>query len=144
MGIRTLTATNSILLSRCQSYSKNWKQIDGFSADGAFTLGDAVIAETSVGIDGKQSIAYVFNDVDFNITIQADSASYDYFVNIINMFKKNREVDYFEFNIEVPSIGKTYALKGALVSYSGINNAKTLQPIQMSFKVMVGDLGITD
>lgn len=123
---KTLTSANSILMLRSSGFNDNWVKMQEYAADNAFDFGQGSIAETSMGVDGVQSGGFTPYEVDFNIQLQANSPSRDYFDSAINYFNNQQEVAAFDISCEIPSIKKRYQASGFLVAVPGGTSAKKL------------------
>lgn len=126
----TITAANAVLTLSVTNLFPVPQQIQGFAADDVFDTEDLETAETSMGVDGKLSAGFVFNPVKQGFTLQADSASNDFFESIYAAELAAR--DKFELNgsVLLPAVGKLYTMTtGYMNGYKPISDAKrTLQP----------------
>ncbi|KGQ33204.1 phage tail fiber protein [Gallibacterium anatis] len=136
--VKTLTSTNSVLLLRSSGFNDNWVKIEQYAADNAFDFGQGAIAETSMGVDGVQSGGFTPYEVDFNVHLQANSPSRDYFDQAINYFNNQQEVAAFDISCEIPSIRKRYQATGFLTQViTGTNAKKMLEAANYTFKIVI-------
>ncbi len=134
MAERTLTAANAVLMLGVTGLYDAPRRLQGFSADNITELDALAVGEASMGVDGRLSAGFVFNSVNQNITLQADSESNDFFENWQQAEKQRRE-KYVAFGtILVKATGKRYTLtRGFLMNVSlmpALN--KILQPRRYS------------
>jgi len=104
--------------------------IQGYSTDDAFMLDALDLAETVMGVDGRMSAGYVPKEVKLTITLQADSASKDFFAILTQAVKTAREVFYMSATLSLPSTGEAFTFtRGILTSVEQLPSAKKmLQP----------------
>ena len=106
------------------------RRMQGFSSDDITDMDALTVGETSMGVDGRLSAGFVFNAVNQNITLQADSESVDFFENWQQAEGQRRE-KYVAFgSILIRATGKRYVMsRGFLMSASLVPAMrKTLQP----------------
>lgn len=131
---RTLTAANAILMLGVDGLYNSPRRLQGFSADDVTDMDALTVGEGSMGVDGRLSAGFVFNSVNQNITLQADSESLDFFENWQQAEVQRRE-KYVAFGtILIRSTGKRYSMtRGFLMSASVMPAIrKTLQPRRFS------------
>lgn len=115
----TITSANSIVLFRCQGVYDNWVRLEGYQVDTALGFSDVTLAETALGVDGRQSIGFVPHETPVTLNFMANSKSVDVMENVYNDFVQNMEVRYCEIQITYPSVKRRQSLKGTMVSKSG-------------------------
>lgn len=134
MNNRTLTAANAILMIGVQGLYSTPRRIQGFSADDVTGIDGIVQNETNMGVDGRLSGGFVFNAVNQNITLQADSESVDFFENWQQAERQQRE-SYIAFgSILLRATGKRYVMTRGFLTNASLMPAirKTLQPRQFT------------
>jgi hypothetical protein len=125
----TLTTANSTLALTTEALYTSAQRLQGYAADDAFESDAVENGEYSYGIDGKLSAGFVFKEVTFTITLQADSASLALFENIVQYERTNRTKLQQQLTATLPAVGKRYELKnGFLQSYKAPSGKKILQP----------------
>lgn len=106
------------------------QQIQGFADDDVFEFDDINIAENHMGVDGKLSSGLLFEAHPQNITLQADSASNQFFDAWIAAELAQRDKYTAHGIITMPAINYSYVLtNGFLTQHSVMAGAKkVLQP----------------
>ena len=132
---KTLTAANCVLLFRCEGIYDSYVQLTGFQADNIFNLGDITLAQTVAGADGNLSGGFVFNAQTFGLNLEANSPSLAILENCAANFLKNKEIVAVDFQLTLPSIGKTASFSGFYTQHSGVSATKLLQGSQSVFEV---------
>lgn len=127
---RTLTTANSAFALQIEGLYPVPQNIQGYAADDSFAADDVAPVETSMGVDGKLSGGYTPYPTDFNVTLQADSASNDIFDNWLAAQKAANEALTANAIVRIQGTGKVYALtKGFLTMASPMpGSKKILQP----------------
>jgi len=127
---RTLTAANAILMIGAVGLYDTPRRIQGFSADDVTDFDALTSAETSMGVDGRLSGGFVYNPVNQNVTLQADSESVDVFENIQQAQRQRGEAYVLFGSILLRSTGKRYTMERGFLISSSLMPAlrKTLQP----------------
>jgi hypothetical protein len=105
-------------------------QIQGYSADDAFTAGDVDTAETLMGVDGKLSAGFTPYPISLDINLQADSISNLIFDAWIQAEAVTREKYIANATILLPGTGLLYAFtRGFMTNVNVMPSAKKiLQP----------------
>lgn len=127
---RTLTAANAVITLGITGLYATPRRLQGFSADDVTDFDALTVGETSMGVDGRLSAGFVFNPVNQNITLQADSESNDLFENWQSAERLRRE-KYVAFGtILIRATGKRYIMNRGFLMSASIMPAirKTLQP----------------
>ena len=126
----TLTTASSALSMVVANLFPVPVPISGYAADDAFMTGDVESAETYMGVDGILSGGYTPYPVDFDITLQADSASNSFFDAWVAAEAQAREKYLCSATILIQGTGALYQLsRGFLKSPSIMPEAKkVLQP----------------
>lgn len=125
----TLTVANSVITMTVEGLFPSGVRLQGYAADNVFEFGAVENGETAMGIDGKLSAGYVFNEIPFTITLQADSESLDVFEQIWTREATQRNKLEIGLTVALPAVGKRYGLRnGFLRSYQAPNGQRILQP----------------
>lgn len=125
----TLTTANSTMALTTEALYPQAVRLQGYAADDAFDPDAAENGEYSMGIDGKLSAGFVFNEIMLTITLQADSPSLQYFEQIWMYEYQNRTKLQQDLTISNPAVGKLYEYKsGFMRSYKAAAGKKILQP----------------
>lgn len=132
---KTLTAANSVILFRCEGIYDNYVQLSGYQADNIFSLGDITLGQTVAGADGKLSGGFVYNAQTFGLNLEANSPSLPILENCAANFLKNKETVAVDFQVTLPSIGKTVSFSGFYITHSGVSASKLLSGSQSVFEV---------
>lgn len=97
------------------------QQIEGWSADNAFSIDAQQTAMVIQGVDGKTHFGWVPHLVPFNVSLMPDSDSQDYLENLVTAQDLMRETLMITGTLIIPAISKKYSLtNGALTSYTPI------------------------
>lgn len=130
----TLTVANSTLTQTTEALYPAAQRIQGYAADDAFDFAEVENGEYSMGIDGKLSAGFVFNEIPFTFTLQADSPSLAIYENVWQYEYSNRTKLTQNVTVTLPAVGKRYELKnGFLRSYKAPSGKKILQPAVVVF-----------
>ena len=132
----TLTTANAVITATVEALYPSAQLIQGFAADDAFGFAEVENGEYSMGIDGKLSAGFVFNEIPFTVTVQADSPSLILFENIWNYEVANRTKLQQDWTVQVPALGRRYTLSsGYMRTYKASDGKKILQPavVQLVF-----------
>ena len=135
INAKTLTAANSVVLMRCKGVYDSFVQLTGFQADNIFNFGDITIGQTVAGADGKLSGAFVYTEQPFTVNLEANSPSVSVMENCAANFLKNKETVQIDFQISLPSIGKTASFSGFMITHAGVNAQKLLSGSQTVFNI---------
>lgn len=129
----TLTTANSVLTLTVEALFPQAQRIQGYAADDAFDFENVENGEYSMGIDGNLSAGFVFNEIPFTWTIQADSPSLAMFEQIWNYEVSNRTKLRLDGTLSLPSNGRRYDMvKGYMRQYKAPSGKKILQPAVIS------------
>lgn len=110
------------------------QRLQGYSADDAFDTEAVENGEYSMGIDGKLSAGFVWNEVPFTITLQADSPSLTLFEQVYQYEQSNRTKLTNNLTVSLPAVSKRYDFKsGFMRSYKAPSGKKILQPAVVVF-----------
>lgn len=132
----TLTVANSVLALTTEALFPAAQILNGYAADDIFGFDAVENGEYSMGIDGRLSAGFVFNEIPFTLTFQADSNALALFEQIWSYEVTNRTKLSQNLTVTLPANGKRYDLKnGFMRSYKAPDGKKTLQPavVQLVF-----------
>ncbi|WHB31204.1 hypothetical protein [Xanthomonas phage NEB7] len=131
----TLTVANSSIAITVESLYPSSVLLSGYAADNVFETSAVVNKETSMGIDGKFSAGFVYNEIPFTLTLQADSPSLIIFEQIWQYEQTNRTGLDVGMTVTLPSNGKRYGLQnGYMTSFRAPSGQRTLQPAAIEFR----------
>ena len=129
-----LTVANSTLAVTVEALYPSSQRIQGYAADDAYDFDNVENGEYSMGIDGKLSAGFVFNEIPLTMTLQADSPSLVLFDNVWLYEVNNRAKLEVNATITLPSIGRRYDLKnGFMRRFKSPSGKKILQPAAIEF-----------
>lgn len=138
----TITSANSVLMLGINRLFNIPIQIQGFAADDAFAVDDVDMAETMMGVDGKLSGGWIPAVKSLEITLQADSASNDFFDAWIAAETVAREKYTANGSILLQGTGRLYVLTNGYLKKGSIlpPAKKVLQPrkFTLEFESIVG------
>jgi hypothetical protein len=125
-----ITSANAVLMLSIDGLYPTPQQLQGFSADDIFEAESVDTKETSMGVDGRFSAGFVFKEVPWSVTLQADSASNDIFDNWYAAEQAAKAPYFASATVLLPAISKKWAmLNGVMVAYSPMPAGKKfLQP----------------
>lgn len=111
----TITSANSVVTLSVAGLFPVPQQLFGYSADRAWETGNVVLSESQIGVDGRKTAGFVFNQVDQTFTLQADSPARTIFQAIVSAMKASREIFYISGTIDLPATGESFiCVKGTL------------------------------
>ncbi len=130
----TITSADSVFTITVAGLFPAPVQLQGYSAEKAWSTDQQELAETLVGVDGLMSAGYVPAKVTQSISLQADSASIAIFEAIATATQQQKDVFFISCSIDLPSVGKSYiGTRGVLKNWKPIpDGAKVLQPQEFS------------
>ena len=130
----TITSSNSIFMLGVSNLFNIPVQMQGYSADDAFSIEDVEMMEKFIGVDGRLSAGYTPYIVPLEFTLMADSASTLMMDALIAAEKVAREKYELNATIVIPGVGFVYAFtRGYLDKASVMPSAgKTLKPRKFS------------
>jgi hypothetical protein len=125
-----ITAANALILISVPLLLPVPQQLQGFSADDIFDAEDIDATETMMGVDGQLSGGMIFAPLNWNVSLQADSASNTFFDAWYAGQKAAEAAFQAQANVTLTSIGTSYQLvNGFLSRYKPMSDAKkVLQP----------------
>ena len=121
MANRTITAANSIIMLAIGGLFDVPQQLQGFSADAAFSAEAFASVETVMGVDGNMSAGWIPVEKKMTIHIMPDSASDTMFDAWYAAQEAARELYFANGTIILPSISREFTMiKGVLSTYTPI------------------------
>jgi hypothetical protein len=130
----TLTTANSVLALTTEALFPAAQILTGYAADNIFETDAVENGEYSMGIDGRLSAGFVFNEIPFTLTLQADSDALKLFEQIYGYEVSNRTKLINNLTITLPALRRRYDLKnGFMRSYKAPAGQKILQPGVVAF-----------
>jgi hypothetical protein len=130
----TLTVANSVLAMTTEALFPAAQVLTGYAADNIFEADAVENGEYSMGIDGKLSAGFVFNEIPFTLTFQADSDSLKLFEQVWQYEVSNRTKLLQNLTVTLPANRRRYDLKnGFMRSYKAPAGQKILQPAVIAF-----------
>lgn len=125
----TLTTANSVIVMTVAGLYPSGLTLSGYAADNVFEAGEVENGEFQMGIDGKLSAGFVFNEIPMTITLSADSSSLRAFEEIWARERANRDKLAISLSVTLPSLGRRSTLRnGFLRSYKAPAGQRILQP----------------
>ena len=126
---RTITSADAVLILGSADFGLAAFQVQGFMADAAWAFEETDIAETVRGVDGKLSGGFVFGDLPFAISLQADSNAIDKFEALTLASKAQKTVYRVSGTLTIPAVGKSFTMtRGILTRYTpGPTGQRVLQ-----------------
>lgn len=127
---RSITSADGTLVFSSDDLALAAVQIQGFSADAAWAMGDTEVAQTVRGVDGRLSAGFVYGDYSMTITLMPDSESTSVFDAIMTGGVSGRAVYRINGVLTLPSNGYTYNLTRGIVTTGRImpDGQRVLQP----------------
>jgi hypothetical protein len=143
MSDTTITSANSVFTITIPGLFPAPVQLQGYSAEKAWSTDTQELAEIQIGVDGRSTGGYTPALVPQTISLQADSPSKIIFTTLAAATKARREIYYIGGAISLPATGETFICKrGILKGFKSIPDAaKVLQP--MEFQIVWEDISST-
>ena len=132
----TITSANSVVTITVPGLFAAPVQLQGYSAERAWNSNQQELAETQMGVDGRQTAGYVPNPVEQTFSLQADSPSKTIFNQIARAMQSSRGIYYISMDISLPSTGEAFTgVRGVLINFKAIPDAaKVLQPMDFAIR----------
>lgn len=116
---RTITSANSVIMLAISGLFDVPQQLQGFSADAAFSAEVFAAVETVMGVDGNMSAGWVPVEKKMSIMIMPDSDSDVLFDTWFAAQEAARELYFASGTIILPSISRELTMiKGVLSGYT--------------------------
>lgn len=134
MASQTITSANAVLTLTVPGIFPAPIQIQGFSAEKAWSTDQQETTESMIGVDGLKASGWVPAMIKQAFSLMANSPSRSVFNAIARAQKANREAIVFQGTFVLSSTGETFScLNGTLKDYKPIpDGAKVLQPIEFN------------
>lgn len=138
----SITSANSVLMIGVTGLYTVPQQLQGFGADDMYSMEAVENKEVVLGADGVMSAGWIPQIKTMSVTLQADSASNDFFEAWYAAEEAAQDA-YFAFGVVTqPAVSKSYTLtRGVLSNYTPLAEAKkVLQPrkFQIKWNVVIG------
>lgn len=126
----SITSANAILTLSQPILYPTPQQIQGFAVDDVYDIDQIKSVEALMGVDGVLSFGFVYVAIMQNITLQADSASNEFFDTIWTQMQAAQDIYAVNGTIILPGISTKFTMvNGALTGYKPAPDAKkTLTP----------------
>lgn len=126
---RSLSSANSTFMLGAVGVFSDLVKIEGYSDESAWKLEDVTLATTTMGVDGSFSSAWIPYMTSMTLSLMPNSSSNDFFERIISYQDVIQETVELFGNIQIPSIGRKYALENGVISKMSLvpTAAKILQ-----------------
>lgn len=136
MASETITSANAVFTLTVPGIFPAPIQIQGFSAEKAWSTDQQETTESMIGVDGKKASGWVPAMIKQAVSLMANSPSRSVFNAIARAQRSNRDAIPFAGTIVLPSTGESYSLiNGTLKDYKPIPDAaKVLQPIEFNIE----------
>ena len=113
----SITSSNAIITLTIPGLFAVPQQLQGFSADNVYDMGDQEIVQTSMGVDGLLSGGYVNNPIEQSFTLQSDSPSNVIFEVWASSQLQAKDIYVANGETRLPSLNRSYvSTKGYLIS----------------------------
>lgn len=136
MASQTITSANAVLTLTVPGIFPAPIQIQGFSAEKAWSTDQQETTESMIGVDGLKASGWVPAMIKQAFSLMANSPSRSVFNAIARAQKANRDAITFSGTFVLPSTGESFScLNGTLKDYKPIpDGAKVLQPIEFNIE----------
>lgn len=126
----TITSVNAVITLTISGIFSAPQQLQGFSTDNIYEIGEQMVTETQMGVDGRLSGGFVFEPIQQTFNLQADSPSNEIFETWAAQQRIQRDAFYADGRTLLTAVGKEYiSTRGFLRSYPPLPSAgKVLQP----------------
>lgn len=137
-----ITSANSVLLIGVNGLYTVPQQLQGFGQDDAYSMEAVENKEVQLGVDGVLSAGWIPQIKTMSVTLQADSASNDFF-EAWYASEEAAKSAYFAFGTVIqPAVNKMYTLtNGVLSNYTPLAEAKKVlqaRKFQIKWQVVIG------
>lgn len=113
---RSLSSANSTFMLGAVGVFSDLVKIEGYSADSAWTMDDVTLTKTTLGVDGSFAAAWIPYTTTMTLSLMPNSSSNDFFERILSYQDVIQEAVELFGNIQIPSIGRKYALENGVIS----------------------------
>jgi hypothetical protein len=123
----SITSANAVLALTIPPLFPVPQQLQGFGTDDIFDIPQIKSVEVQMGVDGVLSMGFVYVPIEWEITLQADSASNALFDTWWTQMVAAQDVYAASGQIKLPGIATKFNLtNGALTGYKPAPGAKKL------------------
>lgn len=139
---KTITSANSKFTIRVPGLGGLPFTLQGYATDAAFATEPTEVNINQVGVDGLVSTGYVPSLTNFTVTLQANSESNAFFENWLAAMKLQREAMIGQAVIDIPSIGKSYAITH--LSLTNVQQVPSAQRVlgPVTYSLVAGDVQV--
>lgn len=140
MADNTITGANSVVMISVPGLFPTPIQLQGYSAERAWSTDSVSNAETQMGVDGTFTAGWVPAPVKLTYSLLANSISKILFNTIYAAEQAAKEKYYINATVYLPSAGETFDLNnGVLTDFKPMPDfSKVLQP--MDFAITWGSV----
>lgn len=136
MANGTITSANAVITLTVPGLFPAPIQIQGFSAEKAWSTDNQETTESMIGVDGLKASGWVPAMIKQGFSLMANSPSRQIFNAIARAQKANRDALVFQGTIVLPGTGEAFScINGTLKDYKPIpDGTKVLQPIEFNIE----------
>lgn len=136
MASETITSANAVFTLTVPGIFPAPIQIQGFSAEKAWSTDQQETTESMIGVDGRKASGWVPAMIKQAVSLMANSPSRSIFNAIARAQRANRDAIPFSGTIVLPSTGESVnCINGTLKDYKPIpDGAKVLQPVEFNIE----------
>lgn len=136
MADQTITSANSVFTITVPGIFPAPIQLQGYSAEKAWSTDQQETTESMIGVDGLKASGWVPAMIKQAVSLQANSPSKSVFNAIARAQKANRDAIVFQGTIVLPSTGESFScINGTLKDYKPLPDAaKVLQPQEFNIE----------
>lgn len=136
MADATITSANSVFTITVPGIFPAPIQLQGYSAEKAWSTDQQETTESMIGVDGLKASGWVPAMIKQAVSLQANSPSKSVFNAIARAQKANRDAIVFQGTIVLPSTGESFScINGTLKDYKPLPDAaKVLQPQEFNIE----------
>ena len=115
----TITAANTKIDFSCEGIYDTPIQLTGAQSDAFLSLGDVTVAQTRLGVDGKQSAGWLPHETPITVSLEANSPSIQVMENVSNALDRDSETRLCTITVSYPSVKRRQVFSGYMVTKSG-------------------------
>jgi hypothetical protein len=132
----TITSANAVFILTVPGIYPQGVQLQGFSAEKAWSSDAQEMTESQMGVDGIKASGYVPAMVPQTVSLLANSASRQVFNNIANAQKANKDAIVFQGSITLAATGESFScINGTVKNAKSIPDAlKVLGPVDIQLE----------
>jgi len=127
----TITSANAVLTLLVPPIYSTPFQIQGFASDKAFAMESIQTAEVNMGVDARLTAGFTPMPRKQTISLQADSPSKAFFMQVYRAMQIAKEVFYFSGNLLLTSTNESFTMTRGILTDMPISpdGQKVLQPM---------------